>query len=1000
MALRGKVFAPAAGLLAALSWTCCPVLAQQSVGTDVIVGEIPDISNNPTEAPFDAFAIGTTSCNKGNTPLLWFANDTRHPVIGQNLFRLHNGRFEQIGQAWLKHGFTALQGNICVSGFGFPCVATAGTTLGVGCSDPYSSGLNNSQGGLGPKWQVNASTGQFAYPFASPGYTGSTARRLKARTTDVTGFPGARYFVEGQYVTPDDAQSANRNNSASYREVTITGTTELTMALLSGSTTQREKPGIQAWKDVDPTVTIATADVVSDGRFILGVKVTQSGPNYTYEYALQNFNSHRSGASFTVPYPSGTVLSNVGFTDVEYHSGELNAVNPASPASDDWTSSVGASQITWAGTAYTGAPPSYTTSPTVPFLTTSFTAGTGNDHTANALRWGTLFNYRFTTTVAPATGSVQIGLFRPGTPSAISINVPTPGGATLAASTGTCCIGTACSVTTQAACTGNFGTIGATCTPDPCNVGTCCVASGGCTFTTPAGCTGGTFTSAGSCSPNPCPQPTGACCIGSNCSTLTAAACSTAGGSYTSNGSACTASICNNNDQCAAAIPLCDGSAFSGSTVGTTASSGLPTGGVCGGSGNSPDEWFSYAPAAGSGTVSVVVDTCGSGYDTVLAAFIGSCGALTSVACNDDTACNGNGTTSRITVTMTRGTQYLLRVAGYQTSTGNFTVKVTGGAGTGCQPVIPTGACCSGGSCSNSIQSSCVGVWTSGGACSPNPCPPLNDDCNNREGLGLGSLGFDTINATTDGVASTVCAFSGNDQISKDIWFNHPATFDGTLVIDTCGSTFDSKIAVYSGSGCTNFDTRMIACNDDTACTATDTLNARITLAITAGQNYTVRVGGYNNAGGLGQITLIATPTPTGSCCAGSGGCTVTTQAGCGSGSTWTAGGSCATNLCPQPTGACCRGATCSSSLAAGCSGPMSVFTVAGTACNASGNAVAPCCFADFDKSGVKDVSDIFGFLSTWFARDRMADITGNGSADPDVSDIFGFLSAWFAGCP
>lgn len=1000
MALKSNVFVPVAGLLAALAWTCSPAHAQQSVGADVTVGELPDISNNTAEPPFDAFAVGTTSCNKGNVPLLWFANDTRHPVIGQNLFRLSNGRFEQIGQAWLKHGFTALQGNICVSQFGFPCTATAGTTLGIGCSDPYSSGLNNGQTGLGPKWQVNAATGQFAYPFASPQFVGSTARRLRVRTADVTGFAGARYFVEGQYVTPDDAQSGNNNNSVSYREVsfgtTTPTTTELSMAVLLGSTTQREKPGIQAWKDVDPTVTIATADIAGDGRFILGVKVTQSGANYTYEYALQNLTSHRSGASFTVPYPSGTTLSGIGFKDVEYHSGEPNAVDPASPSSDDWTPVTGATQITWAGPAYSGSAPVYTPSPTVPYQTDTFAAGTGNDHTANALRWGTLFNYRFTTTVAPAAGSVQVGLFRPGTPSAISINVPTPGGATLAASTGTCCVGTVCSVTTQAACTGTFGTIGATCTPDPCNLGSCCVASGTCSFTTPAGCTTGTFSSGVACLPNPCPQPTGACCVAGNCSLLTSAACSTAGGAYVGNGAACSANICSNNDACAGAIPLCDGTAITGTTATATASTAGSLPALCATSSASRDRWYSYAPAAGSGTASVVMTTCGSGFDTMLSAYSGSCGALVQVGCNDDDqACPNNNST--FTAALNRGQTYLIRVGGWQSSSGNFTLLVTGGGGTGCQPAVVNGACCSGGSCSVSTESACVGVWTSGGTCTTNPCPPLNDDCNNREGLGLGSLGFDTTNATTDGPASATCLFSTNDQVAKDIWFNHPSTINGTLVIDTCGSTFDTKIAVYSGSGCTSFDTRIIACNDDFTCSAGDTLSSRLSIAVTAGTNYTIRVGGYGTAAGLGQITLTATPTPTGTCCTPSGSCTVTTEAACSS--TWTSGSTCAANPCPQPLGACCRGATCGSALSADCSGAMTSFTAAGTGCNTSGNGTSPCCHADFNHSGVKDVSDIFAYLSYWFARDPMADISGNGAAEPDVADIFGFLSAWFAGC-
>ena len=49
----------------------------------------------------------------GNCWLEWFSGNNRHPVIGQNMYRLLDGRFEQIGLSWLKHGFTALQQEEC-----------------------------------------------------------------------------------------------------------------------------------------------------------------------------------------------------------------------------------------------------------------------------------------------------------------------------------------------------------------------------------------------------------------------------------------------------------------------------------------------------------------------------------------------------------------------------------------------------------------------------------------------------------------------------------------------------------------------------------------------------------------------------------------------------------------------------------------------------------------------------------------------------------------------
>jgi len=58
----------------------------------------------------------------------------------------------------------------------------------------------------------------------------------------------------------------------------------------------------------------------------------------------------------------------------------------------------------------------------------------------------------------------------------------------------------------------------------------------------------------------------------------------------------------------------------------------------------------------------------------------------------------------------------------------------------------------------------------------------------------------------------------------------------------------------------------------------------------------------------------------------------------------------------------------------------------------------APMCPADFDSNNLIEVTDIFAFLSDWFADRPAADFDNNGVRE--VADIFAFLAAWFAGCP
>ncbi len=374
MSVSAAALAATVGLSAALA------------GPDVIVGDLHQVmrhSNNPQSPGQQSYSVGTVSCNIGDTNLQWLANVNKHPVIGQNLFRYKNGRFEQLGQSWLKHGFFALSERLCGS-----CpVPTDGNSLGVGCSDPYSASLNGSQTGLGPRYQVNPFTGHYPFPVVGvPPATGQMRRLLVNNAeVDPTLNAGARYFVEGQYVTPDDATAGNGFNNASYREVRFSGSgTNIPISLISGQNTRRTLPAINAWKLVDPAVTIREVRVPNEGAFWVGFRVTESGGVYTYEYAIQNLNSDRAGGALRIRVPGCDHVSNQGWSGVNYHSGEIWS-NAA------WVTEKVGNELVWRSPQ-------------------TFAQNTNT----NALRWGTLYNFRFQSTLPPREGEVNLDLFKPG----------------------------------------------------------------------------------------------------------------------------------------------------------------------------------------------------------------------------------------------------------------------------------------------------------------------------------------------------------------------------------------------------------------------------------------------------------------------------------------------------------------------------------------------------------------------------------------------------------
>lgn len=268
------------------------------------------------------------------------------------------------------------------------------------------------------------------------------------------------------------------------------------------------------------------------------------------------------------------------------------------------------------------------------------------------------------------------------------------------------------------------------------------------------------------------------------------------------------------NDACANAITLnLPGNTSFSTVLATTDGPALPEPCDKGfGASFVKDIWYRYVPA-GAGTLTV--STCsGANFDTRLAAYIGACGRLSLVACNDDSPqCVGDRSFMQFAVNA--GEAVLLRVGGFD----------------------------SGG----------LGILTIS-----SDIPPANNDCANAAPIAAGPQLSTTHNATTDGPALPPTCNQGTGlNFVNDVWFAHTAECTGTLTVSTCnGASFDTRLAAYSGA-CDGLT--LLACNDDAPGCLANT--SSMDVPVVCGETVLLRVGSFQGSGNM-LLTLTCSGQP------------------------------------------------------------------------------------------------------------------------------------------
>lgn len=376
---------------------------------------------------YNGFAASTTSINHGSGAIAWRSNGVgigavmpiQHPLIGINMFRISGGKFEQIGEGWLKHAWLATNSTECPTS----CTPSgSGSALGLGCTDTYNSGHNSEYRYLGPKSEVNPYTGVWTaeqswftqgandrirritnsqrMPATSTStstavsYTwGATQSRMKVADLDLQ-VPSSQFLYEGYYMagyvhTNNSSGSpmvtaidGNKYNNYQYRFATPTfNGSGWTWA---DNATTNSGPAINAWGD-----SRVTGVPRIEGDVITAVKTSDVGGGwYLYDYAVYNLDLDRQLDAFSISVDDSVNVRNITFRDSD------------KDATNEWTMVRSNGNVRWTMAA----------SP------------------ANSLSYARLFNFRFEAQTPPVPGFGQGDMVKPGSFSYLTyaITGPTP----------------------------------------------------------------------------------------------------------------------------------------------------------------------------------------------------------------------------------------------------------------------------------------------------------------------------------------------------------------------------------------------------------------------------------------------------------------------------------------------------------------------------------------------------------------------------------------------
>ncbi|NKI36251.1 hypothetical protein HFP89_13860 [Wenzhouxiangella sp. XN79A] len=342
---------------------------------------------------------------------LWpYTPEDQHPYLVWNMYRIHDGRIEQIGASGVKHAFLTLNFNCTIN-------CGSGNVLWPGCEDVYGTGTNNSNSNQGPRYDINPASGLFisSPSFFDPNNSGSQSNsssafenRLVVPDVELE-VPGAEYFLDSWYVVMHDIDIWN---SMGYHRLNPNESGGLwTFGPLGPFT---NGPLISEWVPegtTDPLESHVSIKVPSSnplaqypnnmpqGHVRVLAKATETAPGrWRYNYAIQNYDFDRNIDEVRIPLPASAEVFETFF---------------GAPVTDGHQTLDWAVQRVGGELVFTAPPPTSRPAPAPP--------------ASNDLTWFSLFNFEVETDVPPIEAAVTLGVAEAGSPSELSAAVVAPG---------------------------------------------------------------------------------------------------------------------------------------------------------------------------------------------------------------------------------------------------------------------------------------------------------------------------------------------------------------------------------------------------------------------------------------------------------------------------------------------------------------------------------------------------------------------------------------------